>query len=378
MGILDSAFQQGLEKLGVGGLGSTPVTPKFLGPDFSEFKIVEIVDGKELTKDAIILAGSFMPFQPFEFGGTQQIVKDYYPGNSEPVVQVLGSRENDTTIRGRFRTKRFKDKSLRQAAQEYQELIDAVRLRGNLVKLTLGEWRRYGFIEECNFKLNRLADIEYEIKFVIIGINPPSDLKFIADPKDSPIEANKQLTAAALAFLQSYKSYPSSMPKSLSDTIDGLVSEIATKINLVTSFVDSIVGDAEKLVSSVNRAVGLIKNAKYTVANTIIRLEVLKKQAANVPKQLGASGTLKNYGHIHQIERGNTAILAYLATLQKKMEAFSTSVPAARHLVRSGDTLQSLAIKYYQNADNWKKIYDHNKLVSTELVVGRVLEIPKA
>jgi hypothetical protein len=30
-----------------------------------------------------------------------------------------------------------------------------MRLRGNMVKITLGEWRRYGFIEECTFKMNR-------------------------------------------------------------------------------------------------------------------------------------------------------------------------------------------------------------------------------
>jgi len=34
-------------------------------------------------------------------------------------------------------------------------------------------------------------------------------------------------------------------------------------------------------------------------------------------------------------------------------------------------------MKYYNDASHWSDIYDHNKLTSSTLVVGSILEIPK-
>jgi nucleoid-associated protein YgaU len=72
-----------------------------------------------------------------------------------------------------------------------------------------------------------------------------------------------------------------------------------------------------------------------------------------------------------------TSLSVLLARLQKQFEAIARTTPLARHRVKDGETLQRISIKFYNTADNWKKIYDHNKLTSTQLTVGTVLEIPR-
>ncbi len=377
----------GTSKLAGGflGLGSNKgvAKPSFKENDFPDgLLIVEIKNGVELKADQIQLVGRFAPHIPFTFGGKMEMSKEYYPGNSEPTVQIIGSRENDLRIKGRLKTNKFKSDApaLRDAAVEYQELIDAMRLRGHLVRITLGEWKRYGFIEEVTFHMNRLQDIEYEINFFIVGFNPPTLDK--ATKGDGKVTApNKEITALAAQALLDARAYPDSMPQSLQDEINDLIGDLAEKINLVTNFIDGIASDVEGLVNSANRAIGLIKNARANISRTGRRLGNLYNSAVGIPGSAVSEAqktvsTIKNVSHINTIKRDYSSLAAFLASLQASFRGMARLVAKVRHLVRSGDTLQTVSMKYYANADLWKRIYDHNKLTSTTLVVGTVLEIP--
>ena len=148
----------------------------------SGFEIVEIENGVVKRNERVLLLGDSMPIQPFTYGGSQKIVKDYYPGNTEPTVQVLGPRESDITIKGVLKAKTLATGSsetpllgnasqinaakqrgsslteqIRQYPKEMQELIDAMRIRGNLIRFTMGDIQRFGFIEDTNFNLKTLA-----------------------------------------------------------------------------------------------------------------------------------------------------------------------------------------------------------------------------
>lgn len=47
------------------------------------------------------------------------------------------------------------------------------------------------------------------------------------------------------------------------------------------------------------------------------------------------------------------------------------------HIVKKGDTLWSISVKYYGAGIKWRKIYDYNKLKTTVIKVGQSLKIPK-
>lgn len=386
MGLLNDGLTQGLGKIGLTSISSNPVrskAPDFVANDFpSGMRIVEIKDGREQTADQVVLVGSFMPLVPFEFGGTQQLVKEYYPGNSEPTVQVLGSRESDVTINGRMNVKKLKDTGLRDAVEEYQQLIEAMRIRGRLVKIELGEWQRYGFIEEAHFKLKRLSDIEYSIKFFIVGFNEPKNYMVLANQGIDLISPNKDLTVKLLAALELHDNIPESMPKSISDNLNDLIGSVASAVNLVTGFVEGILDDAEKLNASANRALGLIKNARATISRSARRVGTISRSVATMGAAFTSEldktvATLKNVQHINKVERSYSDLASYLESLRRNIISKVRTVPMRRHLVVQGDTLERISIKYYNTADNWWKIYLYNKLLSENLVKGTVLEIPK-
>lgn len=380
MGLINDTV---MSYLGSSGVATTRQvdSSKFLGPDFPEgFQIIEYVDNREAEK--IVLAGSFMPHQPFKFGGRQEIKKDYYPGNSEPTVQVLGPREEDIEINGKFKLKRFKDDSLREVAMEYQKQIDAMRIRGNLVKIKLREWYRYGFIESVEFDLRTKADISYRINFSIIGFNPPKNNMFLSGTDESPVNPNKELIAQAATLLQQSQTYPSSMPKSVVDILNEAIGNVAESINLVTNFVNGILDDAEALTASAHRALGLIKNARATISKSSRRISQIAMSLENlgqgfVNESGKTAAMVTNVTHLHKVQSNNQSLAALLANLQARFANMTASIPFKRHLVREGDTLHKISIIYYNTADNWKRIYDHNKLQSTTLVVGSVLEIPR-
>ena len=381
MGLINETINAGLNAVGLGSLTKRSTRPPAsFGPDYSEgFQIIEYVDGREAEK--VVLAGSFMPFQPFKFGGSQQVVKEYYPGNSEPTVQVLGPRETDITINGRLKIKKIKDDNFRHLAREYQKQIDAMRIRGNLVKLKLGEWYRYAFIDTVDFGLKTERDIDYSITFTVIGFNPPKNSMFLSGSNEDPVQPNKELIRLGADLLKEMRNYPESMPQDIIDILDSAINAIAEAVGLVTGFVDGIISDAERLNASANRALGLIKNARATVSRTMRTVGQIQMNAATLGTKFQTeaaktAATITNANHIHKVQANATSYISLLANLQARFRNLTFMVPKRRHLVRQGDTLQKVSILYYNTADNWARIFAHNRMTSTTLVVGTVIEIP--
>lgn len=383
MGLLNDFATKGLSVVGLAG-NQGVANPTKNGPDFPNgMTITEVVNSELRTKDEIKLVGRFAPLQPFEFGGEQRMVREEYSGSPEPTIQVLGPKEDQVSIRCEFRTNKFRgNPSLRDAAQEYQELIDAMRLRGNLVKIVLGSWIRYGFIKSCKFRIFTLQKIDAEITFEIVGFNHPRGWKIVNDADDNLIKPNKEITNKAAVALAAARNYPATMPLTAIDVFNNAIGAVASAITKVTSFVEGIVDDADKLVGSANRAIGLIKNARSIISKSKRNIGAIANNAAGLVGSAKnefqkAQNTIKNTDHTAKTIRDFSDISVLLSEMQKRFAKYITQVPFRRHLVRSNDTLQNISIKYYQTADNWKKIYDHNKLKETALTVGSILEIPR-
>lgn len=356
--------------------------PKSPKPDFTDgFHIVEIVNGKELTSERVKLVGNMLPHMPFEYGGEQRIQKEYYPGHSEPTVQVFGPKESDTVIKGKFKDKKLSNPALAGFSEEIAKQIDAIRIRGNLCRFQMGEWRRYGFIEKTNFGLETRRSINYEISLNILGFNPPTGCKITTTDKLSPININKSLIADATAFEAGRSSIPESMPQSIAGFLNDQISDVATSIGIVTGFVDNVISQGESLVNTANRVLGLVRNARANVSRFHRRVGNIVSTVSNlgstVSKERQATEATINALFIKRQKAQAMTMSARLAAMQKQFAALASATPAFRHRVAASDTLQSISIKYYNNAGDWKRIYDHNKLASTELTVGQILEIPR-
>ena len=362
---------------------SQKVTLAAKGPDFAQgFTITEYINGKPQAK-IISLVGNMMPMQPFGYGGEQRLLKEWYAGNPEPAVHVMGSKESDLIIHGRFKDKHYKDPTYYGAAYQYSILLDALRRRGNLVKFGMhgvaGDWFRYGFLEKTDFKMNRQSWIDYEFTFLVVSETQPINNYFSAPDKSAPSAANQKLIDATTAFASTYTAVPASMPQSLAGKINDLVNGVAKNINLVTNFVSNLITTAQDIEAAANRALGLIKNARTSISVFQRQIDNIAHTFTNLASGNAvnqALGTFKNIDHIGRANASSRDLGAFLAQLESQFKSISQTLPKARAKVQQGDTLQSLSMKYYGTSEHWDAIYDHNLLTTTVLVPGRILEIP--
>ena len=362
------------------------------------FEMIEIENGVLLRNEKVVLLGNSMPTQPFTFGGEQKLVKDYYPGNSEPTVQVLGPRESNITIKGTLKANRFAIRNepstdpevseaqsgateqFRQFAKEKQELIEAMRIRGNLVRITMGDFQRFGFIEQTQFDMKTLAQIDYSVQFSIIGFNPPSDCKILSRTKTVPFDINKQVVSAVDDFERNRDIIPDTISRSLGEQLSDAISQVAEAVNLVTGFVDAVLTEVDSIQNAVARAEGLIKNAQASISNFQRRVGAFDPEGGfDKFSGNGVSGAYTNGQYISGALSGAFDLSSLIASLKTALQDFIDNEPLARHTIQTGDTLQNLSIQYYNNAEQWEEIYDHNRLLTRDLstLIGEIIEIPR-
>ena len=427
MGILDSISDVGSATLSsvaapFTGLFKSPVQP--YGADFEDGFLIAEQGGAEIV---VHLVGEWLPHQPFEWGGKQQLAKTYYPGNPEPTVQILGTRQSNVRIKGRFKVKHLDgddNVALRKVPYDLCDLIDGIKDRGSLVKLTLGEWERWGFIEETKWMMKHLADIDYEIDFFIIGDESPSECHLADSGLSVPTDSNLSLIADAVNYEQ-YCLAPAEVNLDLAQQVNALVGAVAGSLKVVTTFIDTSIAVATNVQQLANRAIGLIKYAQAQIS-------IYKREIGALDAYFGTNPlttpTLKTWSEPHnaaqasymakvqtatsappgtpspaQIAASKATVAAYtpvvssqqsaaarqpssvsldklLSTMLAQFTALAQTTAIARYLVKKGDTLQTIAQKFAPGSagtDYTWAIYTHNKLTTTVLVPGTILEIPK-
>lgn len=364
---------------------STPVLGGGERPDdFPDgFEITEYINGQKSSY--LQLNGNMMPMIPFEWDTEMRIAKDYYPGNDEAVAHIMGVRQGDLTIKGRFKDKRYKDPAFYGVSYQYTRALEAMASRGNLLRFGFegpgGKWIRWGFMEKPKFKMNKLSWIDYEITFFVVSEIQPEN-SFFADPeKEAPDSINFNLIASAADFQSTYSAVPTSMPLSIAGKLNQLTSAIGEKINLVTNFVQTIISTGADIAAAASRATGLIKNARNTISSfgrqaddVAHSFSALSFSGTNAAK---ASDTYRNMQFIHEAHAATVPLAQYLQKMQAQFDAIAKTIPIARYRVAKADTLQNISIRFYGVSDYWSKIYDHNKLQSAQLTEGKVLEIPR-
>jgi hypothetical protein len=341
--------------------------------DFRDGLLIQEILSSGDEGQKVVLIGNMMPHIPLKFGGSQRIKKEFYSGYSEPTMQVFGPEEDDITINGELKDKRYKDKSLKGVATEMQQLLDEIRIRGNVVRFKLGEMERYGILHKTSFEMDRLTKVKYSITFSIIGFTAPKNAIFLETTREFPFGTNKDLIAKATEFQTTYSNIPKSVPLSIGDQLRRLISDVATVMASITDFVDSIVRTVEDIRKSIERAKGMIKFAQN-------KLRSYKRMVGSF-QPFNSNQTLTGRYESAKFYSGMGSALSFLSQLlnklRKQLGSISNTLPLGRHFTKDGDNLQKISVKFYGTADHWKKIYDYNNLASTQLEIGRLLEIPR-
>lgn len=329
-------------------------------------------EGREILNE-VSLSHNLTPHIPFSYSGGQRISKDYYPGNSEPVMQVLGAIEEDITINGDLKDINYRTAHL-GVSYEIMETLDRIRERGNLCRFVLGEWARYGYISNARFDIERKTRIKYELSLRIVGKNDPDRDKFVSEDR-RPSEADAENIRRLFTAIQGINAPFSQLPnQTIAEFINSQTSFVQERINLVTDFIDGVFTTVDNIRQSVNRALGIIGG--------------LQRQLRRYRQRIGAinffePGVSLATGYRYQ-QTANASISAsarlsgLLERLRQAVAARLAEIPLATYTVIQGDTLQKISNRFYGHPNNWKLIQDENALVAgIELEQGTILDIPR-
>jgi hypothetical protein len=168
------------------------------------------------------------------------------------------------------------------------------------------------------------------------------------------------------------------MPTTILDTLNDAVSEVSDAINAVTSYVDEVISVAEDVAKTYNRALGAIRFAGLALQQYRRRIASLSNSVAIMSEStfsMGSKYILSSY--VGESYSASLSLSSLMAELRRRFAALASSLPLARHYVRDGETLQSISVRWYGTAEEWKRIYDHNRLTTTVLTVGATLEVPR-
>lgn len=403
---------------------------------------------KELTGDkrALLLAGRALPYRPLTFSGTMRADVTYYPGNPEPTVQMLGASEEETTITGMWKDRFLGDgqqhavlvfdevgvirevisalggsplgRTVLITAAEVVKVVDDIRRKGQLVRVSWDEFVREGFITKFEQTWDRRQDVAWSITFRFLnqGDRPPaaktgplsaSPLQF-----SSMLQSNVELAAGflgqsvfdraivrirnATTFLQNKRNLlkdfanqatalvnPGALFISVSkEFISELAGLVVDSRNLLGKGLDGVIGKvdfATSVLSQMNNV--LDKTNRYRVkirsnpVEAYLRMTPQTDKTSLLGKVLSLSASLR--GASRQLARlsGNTADSRAVVRTDMQSTKGSTG-PSVPFIARQGDDLRKVARMIFGNANAWRVIAKYNNLSSSELEVGQRVYIP--
>lgn len=396
------------------------------GKDFVDGLVVTPLDSNfaAIPSQIVKLTGTRTPHMPFTFGREQRINKTYYTGSDEPVIQVLGEKQDDLVINGEFVDRRYYPDSnlIGTAANEnismgFVNYFEALCNSRQSVLLSMQDrytasqnrfdYTRYGILIKTQFQLKRVSEITYSLTFSLFTQNKPFYNFFANIPSSQNVlngAFNLSNVAANLEALPSlYPDADSSLLGKVSSAISTAKKAIATATKAIESF-NKLTQDITK---SVDRFLGILDGCLASVSSLKYNLTALYNDTKSIPDKtkriasnacILATTSLINFpdksssnpnanfsSYFTDPNNQNTAKNQTLpsqsidAIIRQMRQQFIDSIKKLQvrtYLVADGDTLQRISYKMYGDSNYWTKILLYNHLNSTRLVVGTTLSIP--
>lgn len=365
---------------------------------------------EELTgaKRRLELRGAGLPFQGAAWGGTTTLATSWNPGNPEATQHVLGPQEMPSDWEGEWNTTRLvaapclfsESGGAPQSvvfASTLMEVLDDFRRQANLLRVTWAEEKelkttaanvttqtfrvvRVGRIEEANFRVDRQDDVKWKATFVWVGrgearkpaANRSENL--LATLRRSITEANAAASKILLDDLRSQQAredfvtpFTLGQLEALVDAPLALADSFARFANSVTNRLktlgDILVKVRDLTPALLGRAVDVATNA-VAVSNQFVD-EISRAGAETYTTQTKVSNLTRAASYYGRTQRQADLVAEACSNLVRKAQmrrsvsvtSSSRSTKAqpqeiiAVHVPRAGDTMISIARRYYGNAE---------------------------
>ena len=382
-----------------------------IGKDINEFIISTLDPDNGSIQETLSLAGTHLPFQPAEFGVSQEMIKFYYPGGQSdrvPTMQVLGSMDDDVVLTGRFKATKIMDVNRRNEPLIISQILRRFIREGNVCFFQLGDWLKYGLLKNGKIRYKTDADIDWEITISVIGDKNPitgedraeeenailrvfssdavEDTNALSDKINNILDLNRQeLEKTYLPKINletfSVKAY---LRELLNNSPVGEVFNIGQDIYngyvSVMRIVDNILDNVEEFVDIAERTSFNINKISQNIQSQISRLYKLQQdlfvsydQISDALDPFTRLNALNAFSNLFNLSNN---LLLDFSSAQDAVRAEQFSSIKETYVAVSGDTYQSISAKFYGTWQRWEELKNLNNYPDT-LSGGEIFLIPE-
>lgn len=383
--------------------------------------LLEELDDDRKTRRSVELRGGGLPMWGSAWEGDSDVVTTWYPGNGiEATQQVLGPKEMPSTWTGQWNlnvlagepcvyTDESNVDSYVSSPQFLMELFDDLRIRGRRLRVSFiaqsavaagtGRIVREGRLKRFKTSVQDLALLDWEVEFHWLGRGGTSQK--VTQTRDDALPSNvAALAVAAQAMQDAISVAQSTNPKVLNSATKftlGQIEAFAAAPGKLAEGLQRSVSHVLSQAQQLGNALTTLKNSPYAVANSAVGIASQTVEVANqfqdqisrTPPELystrnGVSDIARSFNHFGSLgdsaiemaraaqaledkARAQASAQARAGTRAQASVKVTTSGGAAFdiiavHVTKSGETSESLSLKYYLTPDHALDILKANRL----------------
>lgn len=338
----------------------------------------------------ITLTGRALPFRPLELSGKQRVDINFYPGNPQGISQVLGPTEEPTSIRGFWKDKYLADTSEKfmgkdgqavRSCLEATDIMDSIRKEGQRLEVQWGFVIRRGYLESFSQKWHNVHDVEWDASFKWDSQAGPD---IFAVPPENNIPETSNLLNSLRDLLRDLSSPPFPAALEFMDTLTSVIQTAAYAANVVEQVGGNFMDLAFSPLDMFNSAAAACR--QFAAAGAALADEL----DARLPEMLRFDRNVDPFGPSPYTPDEELAAQFYAAELKdvarrmvreadaarRAMESRTDKTLLATHVAVGDEDLRELAVRYYNNSNEWRRLLIYNGLTDSLLEPGQVVLIP--
>lgn len=351
----------------------------------TELVIKEITGAEQYELSLVERA---LPYRPITIGGKQRVEFTWYPGSPVATAQVLGPEEEAITLKG-FWKERFLGgtgiAALNQDAisftRELVQVVDKLRRRGQLCRLTWDEIVRVGHITSFIQTWYNGYDCEWELEFTPISQGEEAQAPNLSTPpRLGDYSATwEYLTPRVVERLDN-------PPYTTFDQVAVLLASVQEQSyalqNAVVASVDSVVTGVSLGPDAINRLSGIADSYKVladTVRQSVYDAadEVLYPfMAEYIPDDESLSSIVAAGVYRQQTMAETRRLRNYAVTQQLAYDDANNPQLLRTFLATKDMDLRDVSTQFYGTPNEWRTLMLFNHLGTSKLAAGELIFVP--
>ena len=325
--------------------------------------------------------GRSSPRESWKFGVKLRTSRTDYPGSPVPVEQVLGHNYEPFSLSGlwddRYNSAGF--------ALGQQRQIEALVQRGGMVRIEFESIVIHGLITVVDFDYRREWQIGYTLTFSPHYRHKGStgQLGPVVDPTKkgrgattTPQEYRDRAVALAKQLIIAKNTFPiAQVDDGLSARMRAGINEILNSINGMTEAVNQRISPLIDTANGVKRIAGSFALIKGNAAALVFSLSAVRSDVALTWQSAVGVLSLESAARSMRTFAYALGLMSHEAALDLNRRVAPNAI--AVYYPSRGESLYSIAQRFYGSASQWRLIATRNGLISTVLQGTEALIIPE-